>query len=103
MPIGGVVYALDTDPGPGTTYGGHFYGGPFNVAGEGRWDVVLLAVDRAGNVSESATVQVEIDFSASGSTVVPQDGFELREAKQSLRRMLDGPIHKLAIAASGRS
>ena len=54
-PYGGVLYAADTDPGAATTFSGYFYGGPFNVSGDGTFDVVLLAVDRAGNVSESST------------------------------------------------
>ena len=37
-------YYLDTDPGPGTTYKGHFYTGPFEITGPGRWDVKAFAV-----------------------------------------------------------
>ncbi len=63
IPFGGVVYALDTDPGAATNYAGNFYGGPFNVSGDGTFDVVLLAVDRAGNVSPFSVVQGRIDTS----------------------------------------
>jgi hypothetical protein len=95
VPFGGVVYALDTDPGPATTYAGHWYGGPFDVAGEGEWDLALIAVDRAANVSEFATVRITIDFGASGTAGVSKKGFELREATDSLRRMLERPAGKL--------
>ncbi len=61
IPYGGVIYALDTDPGAATTFAGYFYSGPFNVSGNGTWDVVLLGVDRAGNVSNFSVVQVKID------------------------------------------
>ena len=65
IPFGGIIYALDTDSGAATNYSGYFYSGPFNVSGDGTWDVVLLAVDRAGNASTFAVVQVRIDTSGS--------------------------------------
>jgi hypothetical protein len=61
VPLGGVVYGLDTDPSAGTNYEPHFYRGPFDVSGAGRWDVLGIAVDRAGNASDPATVEVTID------------------------------------------
>jgi hypothetical protein len=57
------AYYLDTNPGPGASYRGYFYGGPFNVAGDGDWDLKLFAVDRALNVSAVAEVKVKIDTS----------------------------------------
>ena len=69
IPYGGVIYALDTDPGAATTFAGYFYSGPFNISGNGTWDVVLLAVDRAGNVSTFAVVQVKIDTSLPDTTI----------------------------------
>ena len=69
IPYGGIIYALDTDPGPGTNYNGHYYGGPFNVSGDGSWAVLVLAVDRAGNVSAFATVEVKIDTTPPNTTI----------------------------------
>jgi len=63
VPFGGVVYLLDTDPGSGTSFAGHWYSGAFDVSGDGQWDLKLIAVDRAGNVSDFATVQIVIDTS----------------------------------------
>jgi hypothetical protein len=95
VPIGGVAYGLDTDPGPGADYVGYFYGGPFDVSGEGTWDVVLVAVDRAGNVSEVAMVRVPIDLGGLGAASAGAGGFELREARESLEGVLDRPVGKL--------
>ena len=101
MPFGGVVYALDTDPGSGTNYAGYFYGGPFNVSGDGLWDVLLLAVDRASNVSAFDTVKVKIDTTPPETTIdsgpsgttsnsSPTFSFSANEAGSSFECKLDG-------------
>ena len=69
IPFGGIIYALDTDPGAATNYTGNFYSGPFNVSGDGTFDVVLLAVDRAGNVSSFDVAKVKIDTKPPETTI----------------------------------
>jgi hypothetical protein len=58
-----LVYILDTDPGPGSSYAGHLYDGPFDISGDGQRGLLWLAVDWAGNVSVLGGVTVEIDTS----------------------------------------
>jgi len=56
-----IVAIVDTDPGPGNSFAAHFYDRPFDISGEGQWDVVVVAVDRAINVSVLEGVTVRID------------------------------------------
>jgi hypothetical protein len=94
------VYILDTDPGPGSSYAGFLYGGPFDISGDGHRGVLLLAVDRAGNVAFDG-VTVEIDTTAPDTTInsgpsgptndpTPTFGFSSSESGSSFECKVDG-------------
>jgi hypothetical protein len=96
-----LVYILDSDPGPGSSYAGHLYDGPFDISGEGQRGLLWLAVDWAGNVSVLDGVTVEIDTTAPETTIdtgpsgptrdpTPSFGFSADEGGSSFECKVDG-------------